>query len=262
MKQVEVGGGWLAVEEAGSGPPALFIHGFPLTSALWRHQLAGLGHRRRCLAPDLRGHGASPYRGDVVHSVELLASDLVELLEQEAPEGADIVALSMGGYVALALCEARPDLVRTVALCSSRTTADSPEAKETRQETARRVVDQGRGWLAEQMLPTLLAEEAGLEVRAAVRTMIESVPYQTLVADLYGMRERPDRTRVLAGLAAPVLVMVGDQDRITPPETARATAEMARGARLRVIPGAGHLVPLESPDECNRELAAFWESAG
>ena len=119
----------LHIRQQGSGPVALFIHGFPLDSTMWADQLAALSGDRRCVAVDLRGFGrSSPVNGAPLH-MERHAADLAGVLDLVSEEQADIVGLSMGGYVALAFADAYPGRVRSLALVDTKATADSPEAK-------------------------------------------------------------------------------------------------------------------------------------
>ena len=103
MPYARVNGNMLFYRESGEGPAAVFIHGFPLDHSLWLDQLKGLAHVRHCIAPDLRGFGKSDPTVDPVLTMEMLADDVAGLLEALGTATADIIGLSMGGYVALAL---------------------------------------------------------------------------------------------------------------------------------------------------------------
>jgi 3-oxoadipate enol-lactonase len=254
---LRVGPTSLACHALGNGRLAVFVHGFPLDHRMWLDQLVALSPYRRCVAVDLRGHGGSPWVGDGVHSPELLADDLAAVIEAITLEGADVVALSMGGYVALALAERRPDLIRTLALIDTRSGADTEQARAGRDAMAELAAGEGPGRVAADMIPRLVAAEAGVLVRARLRTMIEATPVETMVADLFGMRDRPDRTEVLANLQAPLAVLVGEHDVITPPGEAAKMAE-AGGVVARVIPGAGHMSPMERPEAVNRWVLEHW----
>jgi pimeloyl-ACP methyl ester carboxylesterase len=88
--------------------------------------------------------------------------------------------------------------------------------------------------------------------------MIEAAPVSGIVGALGALRDRPDSTDDLPGLAGmPVLVVVGEEDEVTPPARARAMAEAIPGARVVVIPGAGHVPPLERPAATTQTLVEF-----
>lgn len=243
-------------------PAALLVHGFPLDHHMWDDLLQGDGPGDRALlAVDLRGHGDSPWAGDETHSMELLADDLAAVVERLELGPVDLVGLSMGGYVALAFCERHAELVRTVALVDTRAGADGPEAKEGRDRMIADVAANGTGWLADTMLPKLVAPSAHERVRSAIRRMIEGQVLETVAADLRGMRDRSDRSSLLAGIEVPAAVVVGEEDAITPPVAARAMAEELPDARLRLVPDAGHMTPMERPDEVRQALADLWTGA-
>ncbi len=254
----------IAVHRTGTGPLAVLVHGYPLDHRMWLDLLRGplAAHRTLC-AVDLRGHGQSPWAGDATHTMERFADDLAAVIRtlDDAHHGdgtADVVALSMGGYAALALQERHPDAVRSLALVDTRAGADTPEGKAARAATAQSVVQHGRRWLADQMLPKLVAADCPALARARVQSMIEATAVETILADLDGMRDRKNRRVVLAQIAVPTLVVVGSLDVLTPPSDAEAMAKAIPGAQLCVVSGAGHMVPIERPAEFAQELARFW----
>jgi pimeloyl-ACP methyl ester carboxylesterase len=101
------------------------------------------------------------------------------------------------------------------------------------------------------------------EVVQRVRGMMESTPVAGIVGALAAMRDRPSSEALLATLGGlPTLVMVGESDSVTPPETAKLMAQAIPGARLAVIPGAGHLSPVEQPDAVLTELREFLKAVG
>lgn len=263
MRRTSYLGGLLSGLEAGSGRVALLVHGFPLDARMWDDQVRGLaGPDRRVVAVDLRGHGHSPWRGDAVHSMELLADDLAELSVAIGDPGIDVVGLSMGGYVALAMAERVPESIRSLALIDTRAAADGEAARAGRDATAAAVVDHGRRSLSETLVPKLVAPGTDEVVRGRLRTMIESQPYETIVADLRGMRDRADRFGVLGEVGVPVSVVVGELDALTPPADAQAMVEVCSGAEMVVVPGVGHMAPMEAPEAVNQALDALWERAG
>jgi pimeloyl-ACP methyl ester carboxylesterase len=258
-RSIAVGTVRLAVHICGTGPLAVLVHGYPLDHRMWTELLHGpLVHKRTLCAVDLRGHGHSPWAGDAVHSMEQLADDVAAVIRTLGDGSADVVALSMGGYVALALCEQHAATVRTLTLVDTRAGADTPEGKTARAAMATNVIQRGRRWLADQMLPKLVADDAQPIVRARLQTMIEESAVETIVADLAGMRERKNRRVVLAQIEAPTLVVVGSRDVITPTADAETMAKEIAGAQLLVVDGAGHMVPMERPDEFTAELGRFW----
>lgn len=259
MPFARVNGNMLFYREAGEGPLAVFIHGFPLDHSLWLDQLKGLAHVRRCVAPDLRGYGRSDPTVDPVLTMEMLADDIAGLIEGLGEESADIVALSMGGYVALALYELRPTLVRTLTLMDTRAVADTPAGRSGRDAMAARLLDRGRAEIATELIGALLGRSSDLRSQARLRSMVENTRYETFIASLEGMKTRPDRSALLPQIDVPSLVISGDQDALIPVDEARAMADSIPGARTTIVRDAGHLPPVEQPDQVNQALIELFE---
>jgi 3-oxoadipate enol-lactonase len=257
----EVDGARLHIRQRGTGPVALFVHGFPLDSTLWLEQIAALSDLRRCIAPDLRGFGrSSPVTGAPL-LMEDHAADLAAVLDLVSAEQADIIGLSMGGYVALAFAELYPDRVRSLALVDTKAGPDDEPGRRARDEAAARVVRDGRGSLADTMEAALLGPDPSLSTRARLRTMIEGCRYETIVAALAGMRDRPDRGALLPGCNVPSAVIVGEHDTVTPPGEAAAMAAALPDASLHTIAAAGHLSPIEQPAAVAAVLRTLLERA-
>jgi len=259
MPFARVNGNMLFYREVGEGPLALFVHGFPLDHSLWLDQLKGLAHVRRCVAVDLRGFGKSDPIVDRALTMEMLADDLAGVIDALGAEKADVIALSMGGYVALALFELRPSLVRSLTLVNTRASADSAKARAGRDALADRLLDQGRSAITSELITGLLSRKPSRRSQARVRSMIEGTRYETFIAALEGMKERQDRTSLLSRIDVPTLVIGGEEDAIIPEDEIRAMAKLVPGARTAVLSDAGHLAPIEQPDQFNQALIELFE---
>jgi 3-oxoadipate enol-lactonase len=95
------------------------------------------------------------------------------------------------------------------------------------------------------------------EVRERLLQMMSAAPLPGVTAALEAMAGRPDSTPLLGSITVPTLVIVGEEDPLTPPARAEAMAAAIPGARLAVIPRAGHVPPLETPEAFNRTLGEF-----
>ncbi len=259
MPTVQVNGKELHFAEAGEGPLAVLIHGYPLDHTLWLEQIAGLSDIRRVVAVDLPGYGMSERVTGAPLTMEALANDVAGLIHALEYEQADIVGLSMGGYVALAMWEEYPAVVRSLALVSTRAGADSEEGRASRETQAQAVVAEGRAPLAAKLVTALLAPAHDLTAAARLRTMVESSPVETIVGSLRGMANRPDRTELLAAIDVPTLVMAGEEDTLIPPLDSHEMSSAIPGSTFLVIPGAGHLGPIERPDAFTEALRSFWQ---
>ena len=259
IQRLAVNGVTLAVEVRGDGPAVLFVHGYPFDHTIWTHQVAALDGWCR-IAPDLRGMGQSD-APDLGYSMETYAADLAGLLDLLGARDAVLVGLSMGGYIAFEFLRRWRERVRALVLVDTRAEADTPEGRMARETAAATAREQGAEAIAESLLPkvlgasTLGASQATVE---RVRAMMAATPVAGIVGALGAMRDRSDSTPLLAGLdGLPTLVLVGDEDEVTPPAQAKAMAEAIPGASLVVIRSAGHLAPLERPVETTDAITAF-----
>ena len=258
-RTLQVGEAEWAVHLHGRGPLALLVHGYPLDHRMWLEALHGpLAERRTLAAVDLRGHGRSPWAGDSVHGMARFADDLAAVAKVLADEPVDVVGLSMGGYAALAMYAGHRELVRSLTLCDTKATADGEAARAARLAAIDAVLKDGRRALAVAMADKLLAPAADHLLRARIHSMIESTAVETIVADLRGLAARPDRTELLPQIRVPTLVVVGANDTITPIADAEAMASAIPGARLAVLPQAGHMAPMEQPGPFAHELLQHW----
>lgn len=255
-RRISVHGLELALDDRGSGPALLFLHGYPLDGSLWRHQ-AGAFPGWRTLIPDLRGFGRSD-APDLGYSMATYADDLAAMLDAVGVDEVVLAGLSMGGYVAFEFLRRHRPRVRALALVDTRATADSAEGRKGREIAMADAREGGAPLIAEQMLPKLLAKSAPHELSEEVRAMMASAPVPGLLGALAAMRDRPDSTDLLAGLKGlPTLVVVGAEDVLTPPREAEMMAKTIPGAKLAIVPNAGHLPPLEQPESFNQHLAAL-----
>lgn len=261
-ERVTVNGVSLAVDVRGDGPAILFVHGYPLDRTIWGPQLDGLDGWRR-IAPDLRGLGQSD-APDLGYAMGTYAEDLVALLDALGVGRTVVCGLSMGGYVAFELVRRWRDRVRGLVLIDTRAEADSPEGRRAREAAAQQAREAGADAVADAMLPDMLApgtRQRDPALTERVRQIMARAPVAGIVGALSAMRERADSTPLLASLdGIPTLVVVGAEDRLIPPDRARAMADRIPGAQLTVIPGAGHLPTLEAPEATTTAVRDFLDS--
>lgn len=254
----------LAYEERGSGMPVVLVHGFPLSSRMWRDQLAAVGTAEvggipdgiRLIAPDMRGFGRSPVTPGP-YRMETFADDLAHFLDQLGLERAIVGGLSMGGYITFAFLRRYAHRVCGIVLANTRATADRDEVRAARETNARLVEERGPAAIADLMLPNLLAADAPPERRAYVRAIIEANSTTAIAAALRGMALRGDSTDLLATIQVPTLVIGGEADTLTPPDEIRSLHSAIPGSRLAMLPAAGHLSNLDAPEAFNAALVDF-----
>lgn len=248
-------------DTGGDGPPVLLLHAFPLSSAAWEPQIESLSDRFRFIAPDLMGFGASTAPDDEAsYTMDSYADDAAALLDDLGLDKVVLVGLSMGGYIAFAFLRRHGDRVRALVLADTKAEADPPEGLEKRTNQQAQVRAEGTAGLIEGLSGALLGEatrEKKPDVVEATKKLMAANPPAGFIGGLEGMKGRPDSTGDLASINVPTLVIVGENDAVTPPEAARKLHEHIGGSRLVVIPEAGHLSNLEAPEAFTGALAEF-----
>src|SRR2546423_10015751 len=153
----------------------------------------------------------------------------------------------MGGYVIFEVLRRHPERVRALILADTRPQADSADAKRGRDELTHVAEQQGPDAVIERLLPRLLApatQATQPEVAGQVREMARRWSVPGLVGALRVLRDRPDSTATLRAVRVPTLIVVGQDDQVSPPDAAHAMAALIPGARCHLIPAAGHPAPL------------------
>lgn len=248
-------------DDQGRGIPLVMLHGFPLDRTLWTHQRIALGRRARCIVPDFRGFGESLYAGSA--SVEQYADDVAALLDWIEVEQAVVCGLSMGGYVAMAMWRRHPERIRGLVLCDTRATADSDETKAARNDLIAMAKADGVAPIAAKQLSGMLGKsthERNPEVVSAMLAMMERQTVAGVVGGLEAMRDRPDAQSTLSSITVPTVIVVGDEDVITPlreAESMLALLPAAARGRVERIPEAGHASCFERPSAVTHVLADF-----
>ncbi|MDO9276343.1 MAG: alpha/beta fold hydrolase [Lutibacter sp.] len=237
----------------------IFIHGFPLNKSMWNKQLESLKNYYRVIAYDIRGHGNTDI-GAIDFSIDLFVNDLIGFMDALKIEKTIICGLSMGGYIALNAIENHSDRFTALILSDTNCTADSPEAIEKRMNTIKSIQENGVEKLANDLMPNLFAPESfktNSEEITAVKEMIVTTSKQSLYNSLNALANRKETCSKLSGIKVPVLILVGEEDKITPIEAARAMNVKIRDSNLRIIPHSGHLSNMENPYEFNYKLKKF-----
>lgn len=243
----------------GTGPALLLFHAFPLDSRMWQGLIDRFRGSHRIIAPDLSGFGSSTVPGDPTsYSVDRWADEGRAILSSLGIEQAVVGGCSLGGYVSFAFLRRHRDAASGLVLVDTRADADTPGVRATREEQQREVQELGTGALRERLFSRLLSQRnlGGGPLASAVREMMDQRP-EGIVGALEALKNRPDSTPDLAGIDLPTLVVVGEEDGITPPDVAGEMARHIPGAGLVTLPRAGHLANLEEPEAFQGALRSF-----
>jgi pimeloyl-ACP methyl ester carboxylesterase len=251
----------LHVHQSGDqGTVILLVHGFPLNHAQWHPQLQHFASPFRLIAPDLRGMGGSAITDEhATITMDQHADDLAALLDHfKLHEPVVFVGLSMGGYVGWQFAKRHPQRLRGLVLCHTRIIADTPTAAAGRHNLAAQLLKERSTKPAEDaFIPKLLAPNAPATLIEKVQQMARSSAPAGLAANLRGLAVREDATAILPSIRVPTQIISGEYDAISPPDEMKAWATKIAQARFTIIPGVGHLSPLEAPAVFNQCLAEF-----
>lgn len=240
----------------------VLLHGYLESLLVWEEFIPLLYKKVRVVTLDLPGHGISVVQGDT-HTMEFLADTVAAGVRALGITRCTVVGHSMGGYVALALCERHPELLDGLVLLSSTPYADSPEKAENRRREIA-LVQAGRKELLSRVAPAAgFAEENRARMADEIEDLTEQVfvtEDEGIVALLNGMITRKDRSEELRTTKVPVLFILGRKDNYIPVETAEKMVAEHPEARVVWLENSGHMGFLEEPEATAAALLDFVES--
>ncbi len=227
--------------------PLLFVHGAGGTHENWLNQLRGLSGRYPALAVDLPGHGRS--EGDGFRSIEAYRDFVKEFLDALGLRQAVLVGHSMGGAIALSFALLYPTRLAALVLVGTGARLKvHPRVFEAlrgdRNEAAHLLV----GWAYAENAPPELIRQGEAKWLEASPAVVEG---DFLACNAFDLMDEVEKIRL------PTLILCGAEDRLTPVKYAEYLHQKIRGSRLLLVPGAGHMVMIERPEEMNRALDAF-----
>ncbi|MBI3248865.1 MAG: alpha/beta fold hydrolase [Deltaproteobacteria bacterium] len=249
----------ITYEIQGSGPVVVFLHGIGGNRTNWYGQLDHFGDRFCAVTWDARGYGASDDSSQTLKFSDY-ADDLRRLLDHLRADRAHIVGLSMGGMIAQDFYNRTPERVATLALVDTSAGFGAASEEERRDFLARRLDPLEKGLTPTDIAPGVVQVLASKYATPAAR--------EQLIASLSALRVEPykqalhaivttDFRSLAPTIAVPTLVLVGEEDIVTPPPASEFLVRNIPGAVLVKIPQAGHLTNIEKPQEFNAALRQF-----
>jgi len=264
MPWLGVDGVELHYDERGKGAPVVFSHGLLWSGAMFDAQVAALSSRFRCIAYDHRGQGRSA-TSPMPYDMERLTDDAVRLIEKLDAAPCHFVGLSMGGFIGMRIAARRPELLRSLTLIE--TAADGEPRLNVLKYGAMRLVSRFVGLrpLVPPVMPIMfgssfLRDPARAALRDKMRDELLALDVPRVSAALEAVVSRRPILDELARVRTPTLVLHGDEDRAIAMPRAMAMARAIEGARVVIIPRAGHTSSVEAPEAVTRELGAFFEA--
>jgi pimeloyl-ACP methyl ester carboxylesterase len=255
----------IAFHDSGTGPALLFLHSFGHNRNMWYPQLQHffeLGYR--VIAPDMPGHGDSPFRAEG-HGVDEFGAIYVDLLEELGVDKAVVIGISIGGYVALRMWARNPGLFAGLVMCCSKAEADSEEIRGRRRAQVENIHANG---LESFVLMTAPKRVSPVTAKARpwvvdwIKMMNLTVSAEANAATLEAMARREDDSETLATIDVPTLILSGSDDIFIPPDSPKRLHAGIKGSIHHVVKEAGHVASLECPAVVNGHIEAFLRDAG
>jgi len=235
-------GNALYYEKQGKGPVLVLLHGYPESNAIWAGFREKLSKKYTVITPDLPGLGQSELLGEI-QSMEMMAGAVDALLVHEKVKRCVMVGHSMGGYVTLAYADLYPEKLAGIGLFHSMALEDGEEAKANRDRTIQ-LIRKSKNSFLNQFFPNLFAghniDLFDREIRKMKETASHTSP-EALIACMTGMKLRPDRQHVLAGLNVPVLFILGKHDSRMPVERIIPQTMLPGVSFTLILGNAGHM---------------------
>jgi pimeloyl-ACP methyl ester carboxylesterase len=266
MPSIETNGIHIAYQDQGDGQALVLIAGVGYGSWFWHKITPGLAERYRVITFDNRGAGGSD-KPEGPYSVPLMAADTIGLMEALALKEASLLGHSLGGFIAQEVAVARPDLVGRLVLAStnhggSNVVPMTPEALEVLTNREGDPVELVKRGIQVSTAPGFAQEHPRVVKELMDYRFTSPVPppqYQAQVFAGAGMASLTEEQieKRMAAIQAPTLILFGEHDNVVPPGNADLMAQKMPRARVEIIPGAGHIFPIEKPEETMAVVAAF-----
>lgn len=238
-------------------PVLLFLHAFPFCADMWKEQLSLFSEKFYCVAPDLPGFGDSALPDHAV-TFEHYVDSILKYLTDSKLDQAVWCGLSMGGYIALRMYERAPEKCRALILCDTKAGADGSEAK-LKRWGAIQMLQKNRAEFIQTQWQALVGESSKTSVSLKNRfeDLVSKVSDDGIATGLVALATRTDSVPMLSKIRVPVLVVVGEEDKVTPKSESELMVQAISGGQLKSLDRTGHLSNLENPQVFNQYLSEF-----
>lgn len=242
-----------------NSPAIVLIHAFPFCNRMWDKQVEVLQKSFRVVAPDLRSFGYSD-PGDGIYTIDTHVSDLISIIDSLQLDKPIICGLSMGGYIALRAVELYQPKFKGVILADTKAEADTNPYKIRRFEQIRMIRNGQREQFTEGFIKGAITEKNLAENPELVENLKKIISWQSdkaIMSALLTMAARTDTTDLLEKFDLPLLILVGKEDRLTPPEYSKIIYGKTKNSDIKIINDAAHMSNMENPDEFNNAVLDF-----
>jgi 3-oxoadipate enol-lactonase len=260
MKNIKIDGLNINDYEKDRNKSLILVHAFPMDSKMWEPQVAYFKDKIRIITYDLRGFGQSE-KNEGNYTSDSHADDLLKIIRSLELREPVICGLSLGGYIALRTLEKYPDTFKGAILCDTKSEADTNEAKLKRAEQIKMIKSGGRESFNESFIKAALSTNTiNNENKSIMKRVQEIINEQndfSVCTSLMTLAARTESTPFLEKIKFPVLIIVGVDDKLTPPENSRSMHNKIQNSEIVNIESAGHFTNLENPGQFNKSIESF-----
>lgn len=259
---IEFKNGTIHYSEKGEGQTLILLHGFTESLEIWNDFAAFFSKYFRVVCIDLPGHGKSSVIADV-HTMELMAEAVKEVLKALKIDTCVMIGHSMGGYVTLAFAEKYPEMLKGFGLFHSSAAADTDEARKNRERAIEIIKQNHHNYLAS-FIPDLFAEENRKVFEQEIEYLVKTAKNMTtegVVAAQEGMKQRTDKYHILKNAEVPVLFIAGQKDSRIPFVKVMEQVALPKEAYLQSLRDAAHMGYLEARYETLHAVFSFTKRA-
>ena len=246
----------ISFSDEGKGNAVVLLHGFLENSTMWKDVVPELLKTNRVITIDLLGHGQTECLG-YVHSMEIMAEAVHAVLKSLRLRKVIVIGHSMGGYVALALAENHPKIIKGLCLMNSTSYADDDERKQLRAR-ANKMVQNNFENMVRMSFTNLFGEASRTKFKSEMSLALSealNTPVQGYIACQEGMRIRPERIQILQKSLYPKFIVIGKKDPVLDCKTSLKEAELIN-AKTAIFED-GHMSHIENKDALMTALKAF-----
>lgn len=257
MKNINING--LSVNDyEGTGKPLIFVHAFPLSSKMWEPQINFFRNQFRIITYDVRGLGKSA-QTDNQFTMESYVNDFFSVLDGLGIEKINACGLSMGGYIILRALTRNPGRFSSVILADTRAERDDDNGLISRANAILEIKSGKKDEFLKNFLPKLINEKS--YNKPEIKSFLEEIMFFNTADGICGalltLATRTNTIDNLKNVDIPALIIVGENDILTPKNFAEAMKSALKNSVLEVIPEAGHLSNIENPNYFNSVVSKF-----
>jgi pimeloyl-ACP methyl ester carboxylesterase len=238
--------------------PLIFIHGFPLSSRMWNEQVSFFKDKFRIITYDVRGLSGSSVDNNLF-TMETLVNDFFNILDYFKIEKADVCGLSMGGYISLRTLTKNPERFNTIILADTRAERDDNEGLLNRSQAITDIQSGKRKEFTENFIKKLVNEEnyKSKKLTGFLREMMNEQSVDGICGAMIAIATRTNTLEDLPGVNVPALILIGEEDELTPFHYSENIHKALKNSVLKSIPHSGHMSNIENPDFFNKTVYDF-----